>query len=102
MKFDESQFPVKEKSLAQPGPVSSDDHQLSEKLNQDDSDDDLGLVTLDQSPQGPTSPGPSAQLAQLAQPLILPPAPPGGSRLTLQLHPHLDIHSVLKIILATL
>ena len=42
VKFEESQFPVKEKSLA-----TSSDCQFLEKLNQDDSDDDLGLVTLD-------------------------------------------------------
>ena len=83
VKFDESQFPVKEKSLAQPGSASLNDHQFSKKSTQGESDDNLGLVTLDQPPQGPTSPGPPAPVAQPPQPLILPLSPPGESILTL-------------------
>ena len=83
VKFVESQFLVKGKSLAQPGSASLNDHQFSKKSTQGESDDNLGLVTLDQPPQGPTSPGPPAPVAQPPQPLILPLSPPGESILTL-------------------
>ena len=83
MKFQESQFPAKEKSLAQPGPASLNNCQFSKILNQSDLDNDLGLVTLDQPLEGQTSPRQPAQTAQPSQPLILPLAPLGGSRLTL-------------------
>ena len=82
VRFVESWFPAKEKSLAQPGLALLNDHQFSEKSNHDDSDNNLGLVTLDQPSQGPTSPGPPSQVVQ-PPPQILPPALPGGSRLSL-------------------
>ena len=83
MKFDESQFPAKEKLLEQPGPAPSSDCQFLKKLSQGDSDDGLELVTLDHPLQGPTSPRPLEQVVQLPQPPILPPALPGGSWLNL-------------------
>ena len=82
MKFNESQFPVKEKSLAQPGPVPLSDHQFLNKLDSHkDSDDDLDLVTLDQPLTGPSNPGPPP--LRLPQSPILPLAPMGGERLQL-------------------
>ena len=54
---------MREKSLAKPGLESLNDHQFSKQSDHNDSDKDLGLVTLDQPPQLPAS-----------QPPILPPA----------------------------
>ena len=76
VKFKESIFPAKEKSLA-----PSSDHQFSNETN-NDSDSEPGLVTLDHPLIGPTSPGPSAPRAQLLQP-TLPPAPPSGLQVNL-------------------
>ena len=56
VKFEESIFPVKEKSLPQTGPAPSSDCQFLKELNED-SDSDPRLVTLDQPPQSPLSPG---------------------------------------------
>ena len=81
VKFEESIFPVKEKSLPQMGPAPSSDRQFLKELNED-SDSDPRLVTLDQPLIGPTSPGQSTPKAQLPQPVI-PPAPPGGSQVPL-------------------
>ena len=57
VKFEESRFPAKEKSLAQPGLAPLSDCQFQNKLSQEDSDNDLGLVILNQPPPDPTSPG---------------------------------------------
>ena len=68
VKFKESIFPVKEKSLA---PLS--DHQF---LNTPNGNSDSEPLI------GPTSPGPSAPRAQLPHPVI-PPASPSGSQVSL-------------------
>ena len=60
--------------------MPSNVHQFPEKSNQDDSDNDLDLVTLYQPLQGLTSSEPPAPVPQPPQPTILPPALPGGSR----------------------
>ena len=104
MKFDECQFPEKEKSLA-----PSSDYQCLEKSSQDDSDDSLGLVMLNQPLPGPNSPGPPTQVAQPPQPLISPMEPPGRTRLTLpdmgtaptpqySLHPRDNSGHVIKLL----
>ena len=82
VKFEESQFSVKETILAQPDPVSLNDHQHLESDNESDSSG-LDLVKLVQPPTRPPSPGRSTQPTVtaptrplMAQPSAPPSAPP--------------------------
>ena len=56
MKFEETQFPVKEMILAQPDPAPSSDCQFLKSDNESDSSG-LDLVKLVQPPTRPPSPG---------------------------------------------
>ena len=78
---EESIFPAKEMSLAQPGSAPLSDCQFHKESNSN-SNSEPGLVTLDHLLIGPTSPGPSAMRAQVPQP-VLPPEPPSGSQVQL-------------------
>ena len=80
MKFEETQFPVKETKLTQPALAPLSDHQIPESDNESDSLG-LDLVTLAQPPNRPPSPGLPAlgqtvTLSQSARPLSPPLAPP--------------------------
>ena len=68
VKFEETQFPVKETKLALPALAPLSDHQISESDNESDSLE-LDLVNLAQPPTRPPSPGLSAsgQLALTSQ-----------------------------------
>ena len=73
MKFDETQFPEKEATLAHPSLAPLSDHQIPESDNGSDSLG-LDLVKLTQPPTRPPSPGQSAlrQPVMQSQPPLAP------------------------------
>ena len=78
VKFMESHFPAKEKSLIQSGLAPLSDHKFPKESNEDLDSSDLDLVTLNQPQQGLPSPGLPAQVTLPPQPQIVPPTTPGG------------------------
>ena len=73
VKFEETQFPVKELKLTQSIPVPLSDCQIPESDNESDSSG-LDLVNLDQPPTRPPSPGPTASGPSSQR--TRPPSPP--------------------------
>ena len=74
VKFEETQFPVKESKLTQSNPAPLSDHQIPESDNESDSLG-LDLVNLAQPPTRPPSPGLPASGSSQSQ-SATPPSPP--------------------------
>ena len=101
VKFKESLFYAKEKSLAQPEPAPLSDHQFQKELN-NDSNSDLDLVTLNQPPLG-TAQGHLHQGHYPHNCLSYNQHHQEDNSWLYQmreLHPHLDTHYVLEMTLA--
>ena len=91
VKFEETCFPAKEMTLAQPGPEPLSSYQIPELDNESDSSG-LDLVKLAQPPTRPPSPGQSAprQPVMPSQPPMPPPALPPAPKGTHQELPGME------------